>query len=135
MAQSFAPGPVSILFVDDEPLMLQAFSRVVGSECPHWEVVTAAGVDQAKQELAKRRFSALVSDLVMPGPNGITLLAYAREHHPTMLRVVYSGVVEDFAHDRELRRADLVFTKPALATEVVSELERLLQPTGVPAAG
>lgn len=123
-----APACVSILFVDDEPLMLQAFARVVGSECPHWEVVTASGVDEAKQVLARRRFSALVSDLVMPGPNGVALLAYAREHHPTMLRVVYSGVVEDFAKDREIRRADLVFAKPALATEIVSELERLLGP-------
>jgi DNA-binding NtrC family response regulator len=121
-----ASRPVSLLFADDEPLMLQAFARAVGSERPGWEVVTVRGVEQAQQVLEARGFHAVVSDILMPGQNGLTLLAYARERHPSMIRVVFSGVVEDFAQDREIKQADLVFTKPALATDIVDALARLL---------
>ena len=117
MPSSSANGGPSLLFVDDEPLMLQAFARVVRAERPDWEVETARCADQACRVLAARHFDALVVDIVMPGMNGLELLGHARLHHPSLVRVVYSGVVERFLHHDELCRADLVFAKPALATE------------------
>jgi DNA-binding NtrC family response regulator len=116
----------SLLFVDDEQLMGQAFSRVVGSERPDWQVVTATCVADARQALESRRFDATVADIVMPGPDGLSLLRFARQHFPDMLRVVYSGVVEDFAFHGEVQHADLVFAKPALATRIIGALDELL---------
>jgi CheY-like chemotaxis protein len=117
----------AVLFVDDEPLMAQAFARIAGSERPAWDVVTATGTDEARRVLERRRFDAVVSDIVMPGSSGLALLEHVREQYPDVRRVVYSGVVEDYAQHQELRNADLVFTKPALASEILRALAELLR--------
>jgi YesN/AraC family two-component response regulator len=122
-----ARGP-SLLLVDDERLLLHAFARVVRAEHPAWEVVTAACAHDACEALQRRPFDAIVSDMAMPGMTGVALLQHVREHYPSTLRVVYSGAVETYAHHAEVRRADMVFIKPTLATEVIEALERLLRP-------
>jgi len=119
---------VSVLFVDDEPLLGQTFTRAVTSERPAWDVVTAMGVEEARTVLRTRRFHAVVSDITMPGANGLSLLSYVRERHPETLRVVHSGVVLDYAEHEELLLADLVFAKPVMPSEIVRAIDLLLMP-------
>jgi EAL domain-containing protein (putative c-di-GMP-specific phosphodiesterase class I) len=66
-----------ILVADDEPMLLRGLDRVL-TRCGY-EVVTASDGDQAAELLNQLEFDAIVSDISMPGMNGIQLLRRARE--------------------------------------------------------
>lgn len=78
----------TILLVDDEPLVLHGYERNLGDR---FELVSAEGPDAALAALEKQKFAVILSDLKMPGLNGIELLQQAREMQPDMVRIMISG--------------------------------------------
>jgi EAL domain-containing protein (putative c-di-GMP-specific phosphodiesterase class I) len=70
-----APGRV--LIADDEPMLLRGLSRVLSRA--GFDVVTVSDGKQAADLLTTQEFDAIVSDISMPGMNGIQLLRAARE--------------------------------------------------------
>jgi EAL domain-containing protein (putative c-di-GMP-specific phosphodiesterase class I) len=70
-----APGRV--LIADDEPMLLRGLSRVLSRA--GFDVVTVSDGRQAADLLTTQEFDAIVSDISMPGMNGIQLLRAARE--------------------------------------------------------
>ncbi len=83
------PAPVSVLFVDDEALILQTIQRILRGGS--LEVLVASDAKEAMGILDQRRVDVLVSDIDMPGMDGLALIAWTRKHHPTTLRMVLSG--------------------------------------------
>lgn len=79
----------SILIVDDEPLIRQALFRALTGE--GYELIQAPGGQEALEILKKRRVDIILSDLVMPGMDGLELLRHAREIRPESLRIVLTG--------------------------------------------
>jgi response regulator RpfG family c-di-GMP phosphodiesterase len=78
-----------ILFVDDDPRVLQAFERQFHR---HYEIRTAIGPELGLQVLsADGPFAAVVSDLRMPGMNGIEFLTRVRQAAPDTVRVMLTG--------------------------------------------
>ena len=67
-----------ILYVDDEPMALKYFERLVSPLAP---VITASSVEQGKAILRERgaEIAVLVSDQRMPGAHGNELLRFARD--------------------------------------------------------
>ncbi len=83
------PSPVSVLFVDDEALILQTIQRILRGGT--LEVLVASDAKEAMRILDERRVDVLVSDIDMPGMDGLALIAWTRKQHPTTLRMVLSG--------------------------------------------
>jgi response regulator RpfG family c-di-GMP phosphodiesterase len=78
------------LFVDDEPDLLAAIARTLRSE--HFKVVTASSAVAALEMLEREGpFAVIVSDLRMPGMDGIGLLRTTRELYPDTVRVLFTG--------------------------------------------
>ena len=78
-----------VLFVDDEPRILQAYQRGLRR---HFEVITAENGDQALKLLETHGpFPVVVSDMRMPGMSGIELLVRIRERSPDTVRVMLTG--------------------------------------------
>jgi two-component system, probable response regulator PhcQ len=86
-------SPDKILFVDDEPMALKYFERLVSPLAP---VITATSVEQGKAILRERagEIAVLVSDQRMPGAHGNELLSFAREHHPRIVRMLTTAYSE-----------------------------------------
>jgi two-component system probable response regulator PhcQ len=84
---------VKILYVDDEAMALKYFERLVSPIAP---VITAISVEEGKEMLRTRgaEIAVLVSDQRMPGAHGNELLRYAREHHPTVVRMLTTAYSE-----------------------------------------
>lgn len=64
---------------------------------PHrgkWETVFALGGEAAIAELQAAPFDVLVTDIRMPKVDGTALLRYARDHHPSMIRIALSAFTE-----------------------------------------
>ena len=80
-----------ILFVDDEPMVLQGLQRLLRPFKNEWDVVFAESGRAALDVLAGHPFDVIVSDMRMPGMNGAELLNEVKKRYPAMVRIVLSG--------------------------------------------
>ena len=75
-----------ILFVDDEPKILQALARQLNSR---FDVRTAQSPEEGLQTVGQNGpFAVVVSDFRMPGMNGIQFLAEVKKASPDTVRVM-----------------------------------------------
>ncbi len=80
-----------ILVVDDEEHVRQALAAAL--ESAGYAVGESSSVEAAIPMLEKDTGWALVlTDLLIPGTNGLALLEYAQQHHPQLPVVVVTGV-------------------------------------------
>lgn len=87
--------PIRILFVDDEPQVLQGLMRLFRPHRQLWRVRTAGSGAEALAALAAEPAEVVVSDMRMPGMDGAELLAQVRERHPGMVRIMLSGQADN----------------------------------------
>lgn len=116
-----------ILFVDDEPNILDTFRRNLRRA---FDVATAEGPEQGLQALESAGpFAVVVSDLRMPVMDGIVFLEHVRERAPDAVRIILSGH-GDFATAVAAVNRGAVFrflTKPCPPEELVSVLRDALR--------
>lgn len=80
-----------ILFVDDEPALLQGVERTLRSTRALWQCEFVDNSAAALDLLQKSAFQVVVSDMQMPGMNGAEFLARARQLSPDTVRVMLTG--------------------------------------------
>jgi YesN/AraC family two-component response regulator len=76
-----------ILFVDDEPRILDGLKRMLHSMRREWEMVFALSGQQALDLLGSGSFNVIISDMRMPGMDGHQLLEKVRQAHPQVVRI------------------------------------------------
>jgi CheY-like chemotaxis protein len=69
-----------VLVVDDEPDMLVGVARILRRA--HYECVTAASAEEAMTLFERRRPDLILTDLRMPGMDGLALLRAVRNQLP-----------------------------------------------------
>jgi CheY-like chemotaxis protein len=78
-----------ILFVDDEPAFLTQYELMLRLE---FEVDTAVGGEQALAIIQERGpYAVVISDMRMPGMNGVQFLARVRQAAPDTTRMILTG--------------------------------------------
>ena len=80
-----------ILFVDDEPLILQGLERSLRPLRKEWQAVYATGGEEALALLEGEPFDVIVTDMRMPGMDGAALLEQVTRRYPDIVRMVLSG--------------------------------------------
>ncbi|MDP3071016.1 MAG: response regulator [Opitutaceae bacterium] len=80
-----------ILFVDDEPLVLQGLQRMLRPMRDEWEMEFSDSGAKALELMAADPFDMVVSDMRMPGMNGAELLARVMQLYPKTVRLILSG--------------------------------------------
>jgi response regulator RpfG family c-di-GMP phosphodiesterase len=93
MLGSGASALVRVLYVDDEPSLCRAFARMFGSEADV-RVSTTTSAYEAAELIEREPFDVIVSDLRMPGMDGIELLTAARAKLPSARRLLVSGYAD-----------------------------------------
>src|SRR5688572_23404707 len=91
-ARTDAPSKGRILVVDDDELMLRALRRLLNVD--GFAVEVAQSGDAAEVLLSKSAFDLLLTDIHMPGLDGLGLLALSRERHPDLPVVLLTGMPE-----------------------------------------
>ncbi|MEN7342535.1 MAG: HD domain-containing phosphohydrolase [Pseudomonadota bacterium] len=78
-----------VLFVDDEPNVLQAIKRAVRKDA---DITIAVGPEAGLATIAEQPpFAVIVSDMRMPGMNGVEFLRAAQQMSPDSIRIMLTG--------------------------------------------
>lgn len=86
---------IRILFVDDEPMILDGLRRMLRSQRCVWDMSFVGGGEEALRAMDEEPFEVVVTDMKMPGMDGAELLAHVKERHPESIRIILSGHAEE----------------------------------------
>jgi response regulator RpfG family c-di-GMP phosphodiesterase len=78
----------AVLFVDDDARILSAIERNLKKA---YRLGTAGSGDEALKAIATDAYAVVVSDLSMPGMNGIELLKKVKQLRPDTIRILLTG--------------------------------------------
>lgn len=106
-----------VLFVDDEPHVLEGLRRMLRSAAGI-EAVTATSAEEALRLLAGGGIHAIVSDLRMPVVDGAELLRRVQQQHPEIRRVLLSGTTGESGETP----AHAVLRKPCSRVDLLAAL-------------
>ena len=113
-----------VLFVDDEPRILEGLRRMLRPQRQEWEMAFAPGGEAALALMEASPFDVIVSDMRMPGMDGARLLARVRELYPQVVRIVLSGHTELSTALRVVPVAHQFLAKPCDAAMLRVAIER-----------
>jgi HD-like signal output (HDOD) protein len=88
---SGAPAPKRILFIDDEPALLQALKRVLRPLRNEWDVQVESSPRVALDRLELETFDVVVTDMRMPSLDGVSVLTQVMQRSPDSIRLVLTG--------------------------------------------
>ena len=116
-----------ILFVDDEPKVLDGLKRMLYSYRNDWQMVFVSSAAEALQQLAQDPFDVLITDVRMPQMNGIELLSEVVQRHPHVVRMVLSGMADKDVTLPSVMLAHQYLDKPCDAATLRAAVERVFQ--------
>jgi len=118
-------APTRILIVDDDASVRDVISVLLQEE--GYECRTAAGAEEALDIAAQESPPLVISDMKMPGRDGIWLLEAFRERHPETAVVMLTGYGDTEAAVDCLRRGAVDYLlKPPKLTDLIRAIERAL---------
>jgi putative nucleotidyltransferase with HDIG domain len=115
-----------ILFVDDEPSVLNGLRRMLYGMRREWEMEFAGDARQALGLLAKRPFDIVVSDMRMPGMDGAELLHIVMQQYPDTVRIILSGQAERENALRSIGPTHQYLSKPCDESTLKATLAKAL---------
>ncbi|MBX9872350.1 MAG: response regulator [Burkholderiaceae bacterium] len=117
----------TVLAVDDEPNILAALRRLF--RATGWRILTAANGEEALALLAKEPVHAVLSDMRMPGMDGVQLLEKVRLGWPQFARLLLTGQADLGSTIGAINRGWLhrYITKPWNDDELVLTLSQVAQ--------
>jgi DNA-binding NtrC family response regulator len=119
--------PEKILIVDDEPDMLKLLSMIIKEKTPY-EVTTTNNPLEALELAKKGGFDLVITDLKMPGLDGMELLDAIKrvdEDIPLIIITAY-GTVEAAAEAMQKGGFDFI-TKPFRKEHILFSIERAMK--------
>ena len=116
-----------ILFVDDEANILQGLRRMLRPLRQEWNMEFALSADDALERLSHTPCDVLVSDMRMPGMDGVGLLEEVRAKHPGVVRIVLSGQANRESTLAAVGPAHQYLSKPCDAETLQTTIDRALK--------
>lgn len=83
-----------ILFVDDEPNVLQGLENSLFRYLDQWDMTFVDSGQAALSVMSQEPIDVIVTDVRMPGIDGAELLRLTHERFPNVIRIVLSGQTE-----------------------------------------
>ncbi|MEN7342534.1 MAG: response regulator [Pseudomonadota bacterium] len=116
-----------ILFVDDEPNILQGLKRMLRSLRHEWTMHFALGAEEALDIAEAHGVDVIVSDMRMPKYDGAWLLGEAQKRFPDAARIILSGHSEQEMTIRSVAATHQFLAKPCDAELLRETILRTLK--------
>lgn len=114
-----------LLFVDDEPMVLQGIQRMLRPMREEWAMDFAEGGELACERAAAADYDVVITDMMMPGMHGAQLLAHLKEKSPKTVRIVLSGHAEQHLSMKCVGVAHQYLSKPCDAATLKATVARV----------
>jgi HD-like signal output (HDOD) protein len=111
-----------ILFVDDEQLVLKGLQRMLRSMRHEWEMHFVTSGQAALDIIDRHPIDAVVTDMQMPGMDGVQLLTEMMKRRPDIVRIILSGQMDQDMILQTVRSAHQHLAKPCDADLLKSTL-------------
>jgi two-component system sensor histidine kinase/response regulator len=116
-----------VLIVDDDPILLQALSQTIALRMSMVEVKAVSSAREALDLLQEHTYGAVVSDIKMPGMDGLALLAQLQEQHAEVPVLLITGHSDHQLAIRALRGGAYDYIlKPIDRDDFIAALHRAL---------
>lgn len=117
------PPPAKVLCVDDEPRVLDALALHLRRR--YTPLTATSGAEGLERLRSEGPIDVIVSDLRMPGMDGVSFLARACEISPDSVRILLTGSTDITAAMAAVNRGQLFrfLLKPCPASEVVTAID------------
>jgi len=114
-----------IIVVDDEKSICNNVEKILKKS--HYEIVHATTADEALEKMAVESFSLLISDIIMPGKNGLELLKLVKQQWPRTKAVMMTAYASTDTAVKAIRMGALDYIpKPFTPDELRSTVEKAL---------
>lgn len=113
-----------IVFVDDEPFVLEALKRMLRPMRHEWEMEFVASGEEALTCLKRTSVDIVVSDVRMPGMDGVELLNIIKDRYPHTVRFLLSGQADREALMKGIGPTHQYLGKPCEAEVLKSSIDR-----------
>ena len=80
-----------IIFIDDEQNVLHGLQRMLRPMRHQWEMAFASNGEDGLAMFESAPFDVIVTDMRMPGMDGVAILEQVRSRWPHAVRIVLSG--------------------------------------------
>lgn len=120
-----------ILIIDDEQIVLEVLRKIL--ELEGYEVVTAANGDEGIELFSQKPCDLVITDMVMPGKDGLQTILDLRKEAPALAVIAMSGG-GTISKERYLAVAGyldgiITITKPFSLESITGAVAKLLSET------
>lgn len=118
--------PEHILIVDDEPLIRKSLNEILRLE--GYKVSMAASGNEALERLKQDTVNIVISDIKMPGIDGVELLKVLKKENPkiSVILITGHGNIETAVEAMKLGAFDYI-TKPLLDNEIKIIIQKIIE--------
>jgi CheY-like chemotaxis protein len=114
----------TILVVEDDPIARKNISALLGEE--GYRIDEASDGAEALEILHHRTFDLVLSDIVMPHMDGLTLIQHVRSSWPHTAIMVMTAYFQDAANPGfSVAGADEFIRKPVTLGDLLPKIQRL----------
>lgn len=118
---------VAVLFVDDEPRVVDSMRRMLFSMRDAWDMEFVTSGQDALVRMKEKHFDVVVSDMRMPGMDGAQLLATVQHLYPSTIRFILSGYSDKEMIIRTIGATDQFLSKPCDSKVLIETIQHALQ--------
>jgi HD-like signal output (HDOD) protein len=117
-----------IVFVDDDPQVLEGLRRMLFGRRDIWQMRFFTDPKAALVSLEEESAELVISDLQMPGMDGVAFLEQVRKRHSEAIRYILTGVLDHPLLGQAIRCSHQIIAKPCrpnLLCEVIGRAETI----------
>ncbi len=121
----------TVLIVDDELTLLRSLRDALRAQASEMEVLTAGRADEALELMELTEVDLVVTDLRMPGQDGLSFIATVSHKYPKTRCILMTAHGDTETRNRSLSGGAVSFIeKPFDLDKFISEVKRHLTPSG-----
>lgn len=120
------PEKSRILFVDDDPNLLDGLKRTLRPHRQVWEMTFVNSAQEALSSLETLPVDVILTDFRMGGMSGLDLLREVKRRYPQVIRILFSGEVDQVLIMQSVQVAHQFISKPCSAGTLKDRIDQTI---------